>query len=280
MNVYLKSKTARSLKKQIAFFNNQVDCNFNESLDLHLIINRKIGLFEVFTITQKFKKVNSFEIIASPKHISKPLISFVNSNSNLGVLFLINKPLSKNDFKKINRYGGTVKIIDNTNLVKQEQFNSNKFLIQNQNENGFLNADAYILTAKPNPIYQCIFSSCLGHTLYVDCENNVSFCPKYPEKSKLGKLKEFNDLFDNTNFYNCIKQSVEKRAQCKKSCEHFEKCKGGCPFEDNCNQFKTLYDNAIKNLNNVCENNSDITALPLYKQRALLTKLCSKDNKR
>ena len=224
MNVYLEEAGRSHLRKNIKIFEKAL--SNDESLNLHIIFKRKIGLLELILILRKFKKISSLELIIEPQNISIPIIRFVNSNKKIGSVFIANKELNTNALGRIERCKGIVRIYDN---VSQEinVKNHRNLLIARDNIDDIRIADIYNLISRENPLFQCAFSSCLGHTLYVAQNGDVSFCPKYIEESRIGTTNDISDIFENELFYEHLKNTIEHRNKCKNTCEYFDKCKGG-----------------------------------------------------
>lgn len=273
MNVYLEESGRSHLRKNIKIFEKAL--SNDESLNLHIIFKRKLGLLELILILRNFKKISSLELIIEPQNISIPIIRFVNSNKKIGIVFIANKELNTNALGRIERCKGIVRIYDN---VSQEinVKNQRNLLIARDNIDDIRIADIYNLISRENPLFQCAFSSCLGHTLYVAQNGDVSFCPKYIEESRIGTTNDISNIFENELFYEHLKNTIDHRNKCKNTCEYFDKCKGGCPFEDNCNYFKTIYKSAEEELLALEESCVDTSKIPLYKELALFNKLCSK----
>ena len=263
MNVYLEESGRSHLRKNIKIFEKAL--SNDESLNLHIIFKRKLGLLELILILRKFKKISSLELIIEPQNISIPIIRFVNSNKKIGIVFIANKELNTNALGRIERCKGIVRIYDN---VSQEinVKNQRNLLIARDNIDDIRIADIYNLISRENPLFQCAFSSCLGHTLYVAQNGDVSFCPKYIEESRIGTTNDISNIFENELFYEHLKNTIDHRNKCKNTCEYL----------DNCNYFKTIYKSAEEELLALEESCVDTSKIPLYKELALFNKLCSK----
>lgn len=273
MNVYLEDAGISQLSNRIKTFEQMLSTE--ELLNLHIIFKRKLRLFELLLILQKFKRISSLELIIEPQYISPTFIKYINGNKKLGLVFVVKNELNAKSCKKIERCKGIVRIYDYTHQ-NLELANSRNVLMAYEGVDEIINADIYNLISKENPLYQCVFSSCLGHTIYVASNGDVSFCPKYIDESKIGTMDNIEKIFESEKFYNCLKKSFEHRNKCKNSCQYFNKCKGGCPFEDSCSYFKNNYQLAEEDLIQLEKNETNLSSLPLYKELALLNKLCSK----
>ena len=272
MNAYLEDAGIFRNAERIKAFEKML--SNDELLNLHIILRRKFGLPELIFILRRFKKISSLELIVEPKCLSSAFIKFTNGNKKIGVLFVLKQVLGRESCRKIEKCKGVVRIYD---YVKQEFKLSNErnVLITREDADEIRKADIYNLISKENPMYQCVFSSCLGHTIYVAKNGDVSFCPAHIEESHIGTFADIENVFENEVFYDCLKKTIEHRNRCKSSCEYFDKCKGGCPFEDNCSYFKESYLLAMDNLLQL-EDVGNISEIPLYMELALLNKLCSK----
>lgn len=87
-----------------------------------------------------------------------------------------------------------------------------------------------LLKTKPR---DCRHSSCLGKNLYLSKDNVFSFCAFYPERTiltKLSNVNALNEVFEQGSILNVLSDSIRKRENCLKNCEHYDFCKGGCPL--------------------------------------------------
>ncbi len=273
MNVYLEDAKLSQTLKHIKIFEKTLPSE--ELLNFHIISKRKLKFVELIIILQRFKRISSIEFITEPQNLSSALIKFINANKKVGIVFVTKRELNKKTCEKIALCKGIVRIYD---LVNQSFAleNMRNVLVAREDNDEIRKADVYNLISKDNPIFQCVFSSCLGHTLYVAKNGDVSFCPKYAEKSKIGTLDNIENIFDNETFRKCLKESFEHRSSCKQSCKYFDKCKGGCPFEDTCGYFVENYCDAEEELLQLEKNETDLSTVRLYKELALLNKLCAK----
>lgn len=82
-------------------------------------------------------------------------------------------------------------------------------------------------------VENCENNSCMGKYLYLDKQDNVYFCSKKPEVSKMYCLKQENpkDIY-NEVYNNTLHTAIEKRTECQNECEIFGFCRGACPLKE------------------------------------------------
>lgn len=79
----------------------------------------------------------------------------------------------------------------------------------------------------------CMFNSCLGNTLYLRQDDEISVCPRTND-IRLNRLRNgssISSVFDTDEFKQLLLQQIEKRNRCKNGCQLFSVCHGGCPMQ-------------------------------------------------
>lgn len=79
----------------------------------------------------------------------------------------------------------------------------------------------------------CIFSSCLGNTIYLNKNAQLSVCP-HASEIRLKNLNGGNSIteaFETEEFKSFLIAQINKRNDCKKNCRLFTLCHGGCPAQ-------------------------------------------------
>lgn len=78
----------------------------------------------------------------------------------------------------------------------------------------------------------CTFNSCLGKWLCLDSDANIYPCDRLctPEYSygNVNDLSSISEVFESDAFYNLLKESVVRRANCMDNCAYYENCYSGC----------------------------------------------------
>jgi radical SAM protein with 4Fe4S-binding SPASM domain len=81
---------------------------------------------------------------------------------------------------------------------------------------------------------ECYFKSCLGKTAYIKSDGSLGICPYVTTDISLhplGKDDPLDSLFDTSDFKATLLRSIQKRDDCKKSCEYFTLCRSGCALQ-------------------------------------------------
>lgn len=204
------------------------------SLKPYLFLKRK-GLQVYYTVQAKYL-TSKLILLANKRRLS---------------LLLSAEKLTERIFKKTDR-------LKNLTVIKTEDIkalNRGNLLIQNSCVNQPFNADIAELCLLGTPLYQCTFSSCLGKTLFVDLNGEVSFCPERIEQTKIGYLDDETPVFEREGFLKVLEKQVEKRDDCKKTCPLFSSCKGGCALIDTCTQFKTAHKTTVQTIDGIVKQN-------------------------
>ena len=78
----------------------------------------------------------------------------------------------------------------------------------------------------------CTFNSCLGNWLCLDSNGYLYPCDRLcVEKYNLGNVVDMNTIeeaFQNYNFLNLLKKSIERRNECIEKCSYYNNCYAGC----------------------------------------------------
>ena len=268
MNIYIEVKNKKTLYDQVSFLAKHSTCN--EPISFSLIWKTKLTIFDIWGVLKKTKGF-SIKIIISPRNLSDLSLRCINAKSTLGIMYFLDRPCSTKDIKLINSTKGFVGVFSPSDEIAKELTNIKKCVVSTPSDDHFLYADiCSLLTGSDRPLYQCSFSSCLGHTLYIDSDNRVSFCPKHIEKTEIGTLYEYDSIFNHEAFLKCIEESIKRRAVCKIGCPHFDKCKGGCPLESTCEIFLNHYQSISQIISECMNAKSSMSSLPFYMERAII----------
>ena len=81
----------------------------------------------------------------------------------------------------------------------------------------------------------CIFSSCLGKTVYLQSRGQLVVCPhgQHIHLKSITPEEKLTSIFDTDEYKTLLLRSINKRNKCKADCSLFYLCHGGCPLEDN-----------------------------------------------
>lgn len=114
-----------------------------------------------------------------------------------------------------------------------------KFIVISNDKKTF--DEDIIKMAFENEPKSCKFNSCLGKSIFINKNNEISICPFVNNNISLNDsidIKEIKDIFNTESFFSIISKSINKRSKCKKTCKYYYLCKGGCPLleiDDECN---------------------------------------------
>lgn len=246
-----------------------------DPVHFHLICPKGVSPLHLYLLTARNKAIATLTLHIPVRYLSGILVQMCNATAPLGCVVSVDRALTPGQWKRICKLNGIIRIVDTSDAPNEDLYRRNRHVIYEKgNENTLRLADIYHLTAADKSIYQCHYSSCLGKTLLIARDGSVSFCPKHPEESLIGSADRLEDIFESPVFYDILSQAVRKRKQCKDTCPHFEKCKGGCPFEDDCRSFRDTYSAALADRDDIIARQADLSALPLYKELAVLRHLC------
>lgn len=78
----------------------------------------------------------------------------------------------------------------------------------------------------------CTFNSCLGKWLCFDSNGCIYPCDRLcTEEFLLGNIVDMTSIdeaFENVNFFQLLKNSVERRKICMDQCDYYKNCYAGC----------------------------------------------------
>lgn len=273
MNIYFENAGFRKNYKTVSRCCRQF--GGSDPLYFHIICEKGLSPLHLYLLTRGNQGIATVTLRIHARKLTDPLVRLCNSSGLLDTVILVDKALTHKQWKRICRLNGILRIVDTSDAPNEAFYESNRNVIWRKgNTDTLLLADIYHLTVSDRAIYQCHFSSCLGKTLFIAKDGAVSFCPHHPAESRLGTLEQLDGIFDAPVFYDTLMASVAKRNHCKNSCPHFEKCKGGCPLESDCDTFLRLYPDALRDRDEIIARQTDLTALPLFKELAVLRHLC------
>ncbi len=203
--------------------------------------------------------------------LHKKLITYCN-RLLLDLILIIEKPITKQQKAALSKLERATVVYDNSNDEDTANFlnEQRNLLVCTKEKDCALQADLFHLAVYKQRQYQCKCSSCLSNVLYITKENDVCFCPFYPEQSRLCSTDYDGDYFDNDAFVQVLSEQIEKREECKRSCEHYSVCHGGCAINDVCQTVKTLYPKMQERAKEIIENNQPLSDLPLYEKEGVL----------
>lgn len=209
MNIYFEY-TPKDYKKRAS----SILSNFSNINAIHVVFSNKAKFHAFHDIFGDFSKNIVFDVY-NPINL-KHLVKMTNRKKHHPtILIIIDKELSSKDKKALDKLHSTFLINDLSNNENDHQYYlSNKYILfSNHHENQILLHDLRHQYLFKELRYQCLNSSCLGNTLYISKNDEVSFCPHHIKESLIGKIGE--DYFNNEKFL-----------------ELKEKCKESCPFKE------------------------------------------------
>ncbi len=200
------------------------------------------------------------------KKLSSELISIVNKRK-LNLTVTVDAPPSKRAVRKIKLVKGAVVVKPLNTAVEErlKELNIENAVVRYSDCDMAFTADVYNLCLSDIPTYQCAFSSCLGRTLYLSVNGDLSFCPERIQQTRIGNLFGDGDFFSHPEFEKVLEKQIHKRDECKEKCKLYSLCKGGCALNDTCELFKTTHDKTVKELQAIITQRK-----PLKEQNKLL----------
>lgn len=78
----------------------------------------------------------------------------------------------------------------------------------------------------------CCYNSCMGKHIGIHYNGNIYGCNRdFPEKYCFGNINDYTDIhqcFESKGFNNLLKDTIERRKNCKEKCRIYDFCTGGC----------------------------------------------------
>ncbi len=274
MNIYLDNAGTVKNCKYVKRISHMI--GLKERIDLFLKTDRRISLIGQMMIVICTPSIKTIQLTIPVSKLSGILVWFANHFPRYSLKFIVDQPLSKRKWKKICRlkdviYINDISYADHTKFYK----NVHRAIYKNDSCDIIHTMDTYSVAVKM-PMKQCEYSSCLGKTVYISKEGNVSFCMEHPKETYMGKIEEIKELFHTTEFLEKLKKMIARRSQCGATCSHFHGCMGGCVFWEDCSEFQKDCDEAVKDIVNLIENEADLSKLPIYQERSIIYRLFSR----
>ena len=269
MNIYVENKSFNFVKKAYS----AISSNSKKEIYKAFIINYKGGFSSKAYRFFRRKKIYDIEyVLFGVRGLNKAIKYLNRSNNPISLTLVISKPLPKMAQKGILKAKKTIKIIDKSNCLQNVEFykTCNKILYNTDTENNIIEADMMNIYKFYEPDLQCKFSSCLGKNYYVDRLGNVHFCPVHLSESVVGNIKTEAQYLESSNFTNVLKQSIEKRENCKQQCKYFDYCLGACPLEEGCCDFPNLFNKNAEKIDAIIKNNTDLGELNYHTARTVV----------
>lgn len=102
-----------------------------------------------------------------------------------------------------------------------------------ENYNPILPFADYLKVYYGNNPLSCHYNSCLGRTIHITTQGELSICPYIQSGVRLNDLcccESINDLFVSEQYIELLKGQIQRRNSCRGICPYFTLCKGGCPL--------------------------------------------------
>lgn len=266
MNVYIENTGYKKINKLIKKCANKIP---NEPIDLHIRSYRRTSLSALILLVAGCKSIRSIELTQEISTLSYPIILFANAKKSFRLQLVVSSPMTTGFWKKCNRLKGDINILDVSNTDNSSWYNCNRNVISlNGSSTGVCDASVYAIVSGAATMC-CEVSSCLGKTVYISDNGDISFCPKNPSVSVMCNINTAQDIFENLRFRDILEGALHKRATCI-ACKHVSFCKGGCILQPDCVEMKRAYDSAINDVHNIIQDSINLSTIPLYKERAVL----------
>ena len=217
------------------------------------------------------KKVGQIRYQLPIKLLNGKLVSLCNRLS-LDLAILIDKPLTKAQMALLNKLDRAIVVYNSCQDEQTKSFllQQSNLLICSSDQDCALQADLFHLAVYQQHQYQCKCTSCLSNILYVNKQNQVSFCPFHPQESMLCDLSFEGDFFDNDLFIQVLTEQIEKRNECKQSCDYYSICHGGCAMKDVCQTVKSTYPIMQQRAKEIDTQQIPLSELAVYEKEGIL----------
>ncbi len=247
-----------------------------EPIELSIRSEGRVSLLGLIFLAVMNPRLRNMELTINIKKVRSHMILFANSSPSFSLRFTAAAPLTAREWKRASRLSTTIYVEDSTEGLNRHFYESNRRVIwSDRTFDGIGTSEAYA-TAVKMPLKNCRFSSCLGKTVYISATGKASFCPFHPEETAMGQIGQLEKLFYTEAFAGCLTGMIRKRAACKNSCPRFAQCKGGCPFDHDCSDYLKRCDLAQRDIQELLNQRCDLSAVPLYKEQAIIYQLFSR----
>lgn len=203
--------------------------------------------------------------------LNKKLVALCNQ-FRMDLEIVVDKPLTAAQQKVLHETRRAVLVYAQTQDLQTLAFLNEQpqLLVCTPTQNDGLRGDLFHLAVHGRAQYQCKCSSCLANVLYIDKQDEVSFCPFYPAQSKLCNVDYPDDYFNCDAFIEILEKEIDKREQCKRDCAHYAICHGGCAMENVCATVKQEYPAAVARASEIRSQQTPLDQLPVFEQEAIL----------
>ncbi|MGN1373489.1 MAG: SPASM domain-containing protein [Candidatus Coproplasma sp.] len=186
-------------------------------------------------------------------------------NNNVDLALILTDKTSKTTLRRAKKLRSAAVVYDNSkDKDYYERLKDNKYLIfDGVGDCTVSEVDALSSMYFNRPTFGCRHSSCLGNKLFVDAAGNVSFCPRFAEKTRVGKVGDEVDYFNSPLFIEVLTKEIEKRNNCKQTCPIARFCKGGCAMLGECEQIKEWFAKAMQINSSVRDREADLSQINL-----------------
>lgn len=242
-----------------------------QTVHLHLLSQIRVTPIELYLLAFRFSWLKNMTLEISAAKLTRALVALFNKKPLLTLLVRVHGPLTAPQWKRISKISGRIVISDSTDSAENEALYqaSRNVVYQNSRHDGISVFNSYA-ACTGMPMIGCEHTSCLGKTLYIARDGMVSYCPRFPEKTAVGKLGRVTSPFYDPGFLQILEKTLEKRESCKQTCPMFPICQAGCPLSFDCEQFQTQCLDARNDLMGMIEARTELSSLPLYKECAIL----------
>lgn len=109
----------------------------------------------------------------------------------------------------------------------------------------------------------CMFNSCLGNTLFLKRNGDLSICPRTPDicLNRLNEGDSITSAFDTEDFKRLLLRQITKRNHCKKVCRIYHFCHSGCPMQEEASECSILKKTEKLSCSETAENEQKIIRL-------------------
>lgn len=211
-------------------------------------ITNKVNLKKITNEIEKRKTFSKIRYFIPIEYLD---VSYVKKTCNCKIIIQyqikIDHELTKSDLvklSKLSKLNRVFEVYDLSGINQSEAFITYRNFVYIDSKDKKDDIKFFYIVCD-NRLDSCMYSSCLGKTIYVDNSGNYCFCPKYADKTRFSNIEVgLNNelLYNSESFLLTLSSAVKQRKSCYQNCNMLEICQGGCPMESSsCERFKTKY---------------------------------------
>ena len=270
MNLYIENagifKNVRRIRKCVGLLKQK------EALDLYIISRRAVSYFALSWLVLRNKRIGSITLIQYAKKVTPDILYFANRVNRFSLQLIVDHKLRAKEWERIASLKRIIYIHDISGEKENcKRYQNNRFVVWDDGSRCGLQKPTAWTLLSGGAALDCAHTSCLGNTIFISRQGEISFCPRHPEKSRLKQLN--GQLFECETFLRMLEEIIARRETCRATCRYYALCKGGCAFEKDCTLFQQEIVAAEADLEGFIQKQVRLDSVPFYQEEAIIRRL-------